>query len=1003
MNGSESSKQTLSILYVDDEPVLLEAGKLYLEHIGDFNVTTCESASDALELLSASRYDTIISDYQMPECDGILFLNSLRGRGDNTPFIIFTGKGREEVVIEALNSGADFYIQKGGEPKSQFAELTNKIRYAVAQRKGEEALHKSEERYRQLFENMTKGFALHEIITNGNKEPADYRFLAVNPAFEKLTGLKAEEIIGRRVLEVLPGTEDYWIETYGDVALTGKTAEFENYSRELDQWYDVFAYSPKTGQFAVTFTDRTARKEAEEEIKRKNKELADAEEELHQQLDELVRTGDKLNEVNEHLNRLITYANGPIIVWNPELTITRFNHAFEDLTGIPAVEAVGKNLRILFPEEKRETAIENIRAAMAGSRMKTMEMPLLHRSGDMRTVIWNLANIMSHDGSKLVSVIAQGQDITEQIKAEKVIPESEERFRGLFDTITSGVAIYQVQGDGKSGKDYIIRDFNRMALEIEGRTKSEVVGKSLFDLRPNIDEYGLIPIFQRVWETGIPEYYPQKIYTDEKYANWYDNRVFRLRSGEIVSVYNDITEQKRAETALKENEEYLNTVLHTARDGFVVIDSGGRIKDANEAYSLMSGYLREELVGMKISDLDATELPEQTLKKIDQIRNSSELFEVTNRKKDGSLFEIEVSAIWLDMHGGEIICFCRDITKRRRAERALSESEAHFRDLFRNHAAVKFIIDPENGRIIDANPAAAKFYGWSEEELRQMKIYEINTLSPEEINKELKRATEEGRVHFEFRHRRADGSIRDVDVYSSKIKINDKYLLYSIVHDISERKQAEYALIKTNRQLNLLSGITRHDILNKIMVLQGFLEFAEEDCTDQVQSGYLKKVHDAASAIQRQIEFTREYEQLGVHEPVWLSITALTEKRYDNKYPIICNCSGLFIYADPMTEKVFSNLYDNTIRHAKGATGISISCSPEDSGYIIIWEDDGCGVPDDMKKKIFNRGVGANTGLGLFLIREILAITGITIRETGVYGKGARFEMTIPAGAWKTD
>ncbi|MDO9323548.1 MAG: PAS domain-containing protein, partial [Methanoregula sp.] len=139
------------------------------------------------------------------------------------------------------------------------------------------------------------------------------------------------------------------------------------------------------------------------------------------------------------------------------------------------------------------------------------------------------------------------QDLTERKRTEEELAKSEERFRGLVETITSGVAIYEVRNDGASGKDYIIKDFNRMALEIEGKQKDEVIGKSLFDLRPAIDDYGLIPVFQQVWKTGVPAYFPQKVYTDEKYSNWYENRVFRLQSGEIVAVYDDITGRKRAE------------------------------------------------------------------------------------------------------------------------------------------------------------------------------------------------------------------------------------------------------------------------------------------------------------------------------------------------------------------------------------------------------------------------------------------------------------------------
>ena len=118
----------LSILYVDDEPSLLEIGKLFLEQRGQFSVETVTSAPAALTLLKTKTYDAIISDYQMPDMNGIEFLKEVRASGNTIPFILFTGRGREEIVIQAINEGADFYLQKGGEPKSQFAELIQKIK-----------------------------------------------------------------------------------------------------------------------------------------------------------------------------------------------------------------------------------------------------------------------------------------------------------------------------------------------------------------------------------------------------------------------------------------------------------------------------------------------------------------------------------------------------------------------------------------------------------------------------------------------------------------------------------------------------------------------------------------------------------------------------------------------------------------------------------------------------------------------------------------------------------
>jgi len=134
----------ISILYVDDETTLLEVARIYLERTGEFSVATCPSAKEAIALLETSLFDAIVSDFQMPGMDGLKFLKYLRSSGNAVPFILFTGKGREEVVIEALNSGADFYLQKGGEPKSQFAELVNKIRQAVQRRQAEQALEASE-------------------------------------------------------------------------------------------------------------------------------------------------------------------------------------------------------------------------------------------------------------------------------------------------------------------------------------------------------------------------------------------------------------------------------------------------------------------------------------------------------------------------------------------------------------------------------------------------------------------------------------------------------------------------------------------------------------------------------------------------------------------------------------------------------------------------------------------------------------------------------------------
>jgi PAS domain S-box-containing protein len=169
-----------SILYVDDEPTLLELARLFLEKTGDFRVDTVISAKEALDILAKTSYDCIISDYQMPVMDGIVFLKTFRSKGNVAPFIIFTGKGREEVVIEALNNGADFYLQKGGDPKSQFAELAHKVRQAIQIRIAQKTM-----------QDLVQGAPIPEFVIDSN-----HRVVFWNKALEEYSGIAASDVVG---------------------------------------------------------------------------------------------------------------------------------------------------------------------------------------------------------------------------------------------------------------------------------------------------------------------------------------------------------------------------------------------------------------------------------------------------------------------------------------------------------------------------------------------------------------------------------------------------------------------------------------------------------------------------------------------------------------------------------------------------------------------------------------------------------------------------------------
>jgi signal transduction histidine kinase len=220
--------------------------------------------------------------------------------------------------------------------------------------------------------------------------------------------------------------------------------------------------------------------------------------------------------------------------------------------------------------------------------------------------------------------------------------------------------------------------------------------------------------------------------------------------------------------------------------------------------------------------------------------------------------------------------------------------------------------------------------------------------------------------------------------------------------DITERKKAEESLRQANRQLTLLTGITRHDILNKISVILGFLKIAQLKTVDPVISDYLKKINENTAAIKSQIEFTRVYQDLGTHEPQWLPLeTVIPRSQVPAAITLNADGKDIWVFADSMLEKVFSNLLDNSLRHGQRVSSIRVSLRMAGEDLVVVWEDDGVGIPADEKEQIFERGFGKNTGLGMFLAREILSITGIAITEKGEPGKGARFEITVPKGAFR--
>jgi signal transduction histidine kinase len=247
-----------------------------------------------------------------------------------------------------------------------------------------------------------------------------------------------------------------------------------------------------------------------------------------------------------------------------------------------------------------------------------------------------------------------------------------------------------------------------------------------------------------------------------------------------------------------------------------------------------------------------------------------------------------------------------------------------------------------------------------------------------------------------------------------------RFLYYiALITDITERKEIDFIyeqsnaaatrfaedITRVNDKLNLLNSITRHDILNQLTAILGYLEMMQMKFPDPSLQEYIDKEIHAAHNIETQIMFTKDYQDIGVQSPGWFNVRKIILSNAANlplsTVKLVVHFDNLEIFADPLFEKVFYTLLENALRHGITVTGIEFSYRRKEEDLVVVYQDNGEGIPAEYKEAIFQRKFFKHTGFGLYLSQTILGITGMTIRENGEPGKGARFEILVPKGAFR--
>jgi len=348
-----------------------------------------------------------------------------------------------------------------------------------------------------------------------------------------------------------------------------------------------------------------------------------------------------------------------------------------------------------------------------------------------------------------------------------------------------------------------------------------------------------------------------------------------------------------------------------------------------------------------------------------------------------------------------------DVTELKRVEADLRQRKETFKALTENTPDLIFSASTD-GIITYISPQVQQL-GFSPEELVGNDIFSyIFPADREGVRKQFyDDLRKSSRATSVYRAEDRDGGVHWVEQKVSLIRDEAglPLAIFGILHDITERKNAEAAIELANRKLNLMNNITRHDILNTLTGIFGLIDMIRAGGRMGEDDQLLAEVREQAKVIEWQIAFTKQYQEVGIRMPQWQNVRAIIEKVIPNfenpPFTISAQVGDIEVYADPLFEKVIYNLIDNAVRYADTATSFVFSARKSDRTLVIVCEDNGTGIPGDQKERIFERGIGRNTGMGLFLTREILEITGISISENGIPGKGARFEIRVPLGSFR--
>jgi PAS domain S-box-containing protein len=652
-----SEKKSIRVLHVDDETSLQKIAKQCLEMQGQFQVDAASSVGEAFEKIEKERYDAVVSDYQMPGKDGLQFLKELRQKGNTIPFVMFTGKGREEVAVEAWSLGADHYVNKTGDPETVYCELAHCLRSSVEKHVAEARTKETIQKLQTIYQNAIEG------ISYVNSEE---NIVYANKAFADILGYEQDQLTGMSLRKTVDDENWAKIKSETERRRHGENSRYEAVFRRSDGTVRnvLISGAPSfdhDGQFAGTVgivLDITEQKKAEEILRESEA---------------------KYRSLVEQSMRGIIVAQGPVphLIFANAAMSKMLGYSTEELTSLSPQQIV----TLVHPDD-RNLFFDRFKDRLEGKPVpSTYEVRAVRKDGKL---IW-----MELSSTKTVyngqpAVQATFMDITDRKNAEETAKESEEKWHSLAGMIPDGIVTVDLKG--------VITSVNDAFLRLTGCIKEEIVGKHFAKL-PTIrarDIPGYIRLLGPALRGKLPPPFEYSYVRKDRSIGWAEAQIRFLKdNGKTIgfqAFLRETTERHQQAEALRASEEKYRMQFEEALDAIFLADAEtGILLDCNRAATELVGRKKSELVGKHQKILHP---PEEIMGKFSTSfkqhlkEKEGRILETQVITKNGEIKDVAIKASVFELGDKRLVQgIFRDIAERKRFEERLSALNIHSRKL----------------------------------------------------------------------------------------------------------------------------------------------------------------------------------------------------------------------------------------------------------------------------------------------------------------------------------